>query len=217
MSEKIKQDYILLIMNCNAYRGNAIRQKSSWLQMLPDYISYYHVLGDSSLQSPFSFDDKERILWVKTEDDYISLPKKVISAFFAAREMFTFKYIFKTDDDQMLEDPDSFFTMVLDKIKQNAKMKPHYGGQIVDVQIPYLSQYFTIHPELPQDVIIHKTEYCSGRFYFLSTEAISNLLSKRKKVEEEYLEDYAIGLHLNPMLKKVMMHIQSDSYLQDFL
>ena len=94
-------------------------------------------------------------------------------------------------------------------------MKSHYGGQIVDVQIPYLSQYFTIHPELPQDMIIHKTEYCSGRFYYLSTEAVTNLISKRKKIEEEYLEDYAIGLNLNPILKKVMIHIQSDEYLQD--
>jgi hypothetical protein len=215
MVEKVKQDYLLLIMNCQMYRNKAIQQKNSWLQTLPDYIAYYHVMGDPTLDSPFVFNNEERILWVKTQDDYISLPKKVIAALFAVRETVSFKYIFKTDDDQTLDNVETFFNMVLQQIKEKAKMKPHYGGQIVDVQIPYLSQYFTIHPELPQDMIIHKTEYCSGRFYFLSTEAVTNLVSKRKKIEDEYLEDYAIGLHLNPILKKVMIHIQSDQYLYD--
>lgn len=215
MVEKIKQDYLLLIMNCELYRNKAMQQKNGWLQTLPDYIAYYHVMGNPLLDTSFYFDNEERTLWVKTPDDYISLPKKVIAALFAARETFSFKYIFKTDDDQMLDNTETFFNMVLQNIKEKAKMKPHYGGQIVDVQIPYLSQYFTIHPELPQDMIIHKTEYCSGRFYFLSTEAVTNLVSKRKKIEDEYLEDYAIGLNLNPILKKVMIHIQSDQYLYD--
>ena len=217
MAEKIKQDYILLIMNCELYRNKAMQQKQTWLQSLPEYISYYHVIGNPLLETPFYFDNEERILWVKTCDDYISLPKKVIASFFAIKETFTFKYVFKTDDDQIIENAvvEPFFGNVLDKIKEKAKMKPHYGGQIVDVQIPYLSQYFTIHPELPQDMIIHKTEYCSGRFYFLSTEAVTNLISRRVKIEDEYLEDYAIGLYLNPILKKVMIHIQSDETFKD--
>jgi hypothetical protein len=75
--------------------------------------------------------------------------------------------------------------------------------------------HFQIHPELPQDMIIQKTEYCSGRFYFLSPEAVTNLVSKRENVEKEYLEDYAIGLNLNPIFKKVMIHLQSDEYFKD--
>ena len=119
----------------------------------------------------------------------------------------------------MVDHVDTFFTVVLQMIqdKMKTKMKTHYGGQIVDVEIPYLSNYFSIHPELPQDMIIHKTTYCSGRFYFLSSEAVTYLLSKREKIEQEYLEDYAIGLHLNPILKKVMTHIQSDKYLHDVI
>ena len=64
-------------------------------------------------------------------------------------------------------------------------------------------------------MIIQKTEYCSGRFYFLSSEAVTNLVSKRENVEKEYLEDYAIGLNLNPILKKVMINVQSDKYFKD--
>lgn len=214
-NERLEQDYVLLIMNCMKYREKAFIQKASWLQSLPECVSYYHVIGNPSLESPYEFDNEERILWVKTGDDYNSLPKKVVAAFHAVRSTFKFKYIFKTDDDQMLQDP-NFFDMIIEElVRKPTKMKAHYGGQVVDVQIPYLSQYFQIHPELPQDMIIQKTEYCSGRFYFLSPEAVTNLVSKKENIEKEYLEDYAIGLNLNPVFKKVMIPIQSDQYFKD--
>jgi hypothetical protein len=215
VSKLAEQDYILLIMNCIRYREKALVQKECWLQSLPDCVSYYHVIGDPGLSVPYLFDNEERIIWVKTEDDYNSLPKKVIAALYAVRTTFKFKYIFKTDDDQILQDPKFFETLIDKLVRKPTKMKAHYGGQVVDVQIPYLSQYFTIHPELPQDMIIQKTEYCSGRFYFLSPEAVTNLVSKRENIEKEYLEDYAIGLNLNPVFKKVMIPIQSDEYFKD--
>ena len=223
MSDKEREresehEFILLIMNCMKYREKALNQKDGWLStMLPATIPYYHVIGNPDMQEPFYFDEVARLLWVKTLDDYVSLPKKVIAALHAVRSTFKFKYVFKTDDDQVLQNAD-FFDMITTTIREKAKkLKSHYGGQIVDVQIPYLSQYFTIHPELPQDMIIHKTEYCSGRFYFLSSEAVSNLVSKRESIEKEYLEDYAIGLNLNPIFKKVMIPIQSDQIFNDMV
>ena len=215
MSEKPVQDYDLLIMNCMRYREKALIQKDGWLKTLPEEIKYYHVIGNPDLSEPYIFDEVERTLWVKTLDDYVSLPKKVIAALSAIRNTFKFKYIFKTDDDQILEDAEFFNRIIDELIRKPTKMKAHYGGQLVDVKIPYLSQYFTIHPELPQDMIIQKTEYCSGRFYFLSPEAVTNLISKRENIEKEYLEDYAIGLNLNPIFKKVMIPIQSDKYFKD--
>jgi hypothetical protein len=214
-NEKLEQDYVLLIMNCMRYRTKALLQKAGWLNFLPDCVSYYHVIGDTELSTPYLFDNQERILWVKTNDDYNSLPKKVIAALHAVRSTFKFKYIFKTDDDQELQDRGFFDTLIDKLVRKPTKMKAHYGGQIVDVQIPYLSQYFQIHPELPQDMIIQKTEYCSGRFYFLSSEAVTNVVSKRENIEKEYLEDYAIGLNLNPVFKKVMVPVQSDEYFKD--
>jgi hypothetical protein len=213
--EKLEQDYVLLIMNCMRYREKALIQKAGWLQTLPESVSYYHVIGNPVLETPYLFDNEERILWVKTMDDYNSLPKKVIAAISAVRNTFKFKYIFKTDDDQILQDPNFFDTLIDKLVRKPSKMKAHYGGQVVDVQIPYLSQYFLIHPELPQDMIIQKTEYCSGRFYFLSPEAVTNLVSKRENIEKEYLEDYAIGLNLNPVFKKVMIPVQSDEHFKD--
>ena len=108
----IVKDYILLIMNCQKYRHKALIQKGSWLQTIPDNIHYYHVIGNDDLTSDFLFDDEERILWVKTKDDYISLPSKVIAAFGAIRQTFKFKYIFKTDDDQELTNEKFFDTIV---------------------------------------------------------------------------------------------------------
>ena len=210
----IDQEYILLIMNCEKYRSKAILQKTTWLKNIPTYLCYYHVIGDPGLDSEFDFDNEERILWVKTEDDYLSLPKKVISAFYAIKQTFKFKYIFKTDDDQELIKPRFFDTIV--GVLKSAQMKPHYGGQVVDVQIPYLSKYYLLHPELPIDMIIQKTQYCSGRFYFLSSEAITNLVSKRMSIEKECLEDYAIGLNLNPIFKKVITTIISNKIFTDF-
>jgi hypothetical protein len=94
----IDQDYIMLIMNCKKYANKAEFQKQTWLPKVPSYLQYYHVIGDESLDYEFKFDDRERLLWVKVEDDYNSLPKKVIRAYQAVYDTFKFKYLFKTDD-----------------------------------------------------------------------------------------------------------------------
>ena len=101
---------LLLIMNCVKYEYKAAKQRESWLKGLQ--IPYYHVLGNLELEANYRFDDQERILWVKTPDDYNSLPKKVLSAYAAVQQSFpAIQYIFKTDDDQMLQsnNPNKFF------------------------------------------------------------------------------------------------------------
>lgn len=209
----IEQDFILLIMNCKKYAQKALIQKESWLQNIPLYLKYYHVLGDEDLDEPFNFDHKNQILWVKAQDDYNSLPKKVISAYQAVYETFKFKYIFKTDDDQNLIKP-KFFDIITNLIN-NKTPTIHYGGHIVNVPQPYLSQYHRIHPELPKMLPILQTKYCSGRFYFLSRDAILSLLTKRENIITEYLEDYAIGYHLDEYYKQTMIHISTDNYFND--
>jgi hypothetical protein len=209
----LNQDYILLIINCKKYLHKAAYQKVSWLQNLPPYLRFYHVLGDECLESNFVFDDENRILWVKTPDDYNSLPKKVIAAYNAVNETFNFKYIFKTDDDQILVN-DRFFD-ILKNLLNRDNNKIHYGGYIVDVKQNYLSQYHKIHPELPQYLPVLKTSYCSGRFYFLSKEAIKILINKRANIENEYLEDYAIGYNLDNQFKSNILNLQTNNYFKD--
>ena len=209
----IEQEFILLIMNCKKYYKKAKFQKMTWLKQIPPYLKYYHVIGDETLEKEFTFDDESQILWVKTGDDYNSLPKKVIAAYNAVYETFDFKYLFKTDDDQILVKP-QFFDIIVSIINKTLP-KLHYGGYIVDVPKPYLSQYNKIHPELPKHLPILQGKYCSGRFYFLSKSAITNLICKRERIEKEFLEDYAIGYNLDAYFKSNMLSLATNNFFTD--
>lgn len=209
----IDQDFIMLIMNCQKYQKKAVFQKMTWLKQIPLYLKYYHVIGDESLDAVFKFDNETNTLYVKVADDYNSLPKKVIAAYNAVNKTFNFKYLFKTDDDQILVN-NRFFDMLCGLI-QAKQPTPHYGGYIVDVKQPYLSEYHRIHPELPQRLPLYITKYCSGRFYFLSSEAIQDLISKRERIEREFLEDYAIGFNLNLKFKQNILLIATNKYFTD--
>ena len=208
----IQQDYILLIMNCKKYVKKAKFQKMTWLPKIPSYLKFYHVIGELELDSEYKFDNENQILWVKVEDDYNSLPKKVIRAYDAINKTFNYKYIFKTDDDQILVN-DKFFDVVKGLISREPKI--HYGGYIVDVKQNYLSQYHKIHPELPEFLPILQSKYCSGRFYFLSKQATENIISKRSFIEKEYLEDYAVGYYLDSYYKLTMINMMTNKFFTD--
>jgi len=213
MFQGMQQDYILLIMNCIKYRYKADIQTETWLKNLPSNISYFHVLGDPEAKDPFYFDFEGRILWVKTNDDYNSLPDKVISAYEAIQKTFVYKYILKTDDDQMLK-TNVFFPMITNLIN-TMQPKVHYGGFIVDVPFQHISKYYMIHPELPKNLLIEKIKYCNGRFYLLSNEAVEDLVSKKDEIGKQYLEDYGIGLYLDPLYKTNILHIDTKKYFED--
>jgi hypothetical protein len=182
----IAQDFILLIMNCKKYIKKALFQKQTWIQKLPSNIKYYHVIGEEELETEFKFDNEQNLLLVRTPDDYNSLPKKVYSAYKAVSETFQFKYIFKTDDDQILVN-DKFFD-TFSRLLTIKTPQVHYGGFIIDIKQAHLSKYHTIHPELPIDIPLCVTKYCSGRFYFLSKEATDSILKKKKKYIKNFLK-----------------------------
>ena len=202
----------MLIMNCKKYLKKAKFQKMTWLPKIPSYLQYYHVIGEPDLDTRYKFDNENNILWIKVEDDYNSLPKKVIRAYEAVYETFDFKYLYKTDDDQRLVNEK--FLDVVRGITSNSK-KIHYGGYIVDVKQNYLSQYHKIHPELPEYLPILQTKYCSGRFYFLSKQALANVISKKNLIEKEYLEDYAIGFNLDQYYKLNMTNLATNKFFTD--
>ena len=209
----MEQEFILLIMNCKKYAQKALYQKQTWLPLIPSYLIYFHVIGDETLNEEYKLDKENNILWVKTPDDYVSLPKKVIAAYKAILENYKFQYIFKTDDDQILV-KSSFFD-ILSKLITSKRPKTHYGGFIVDVKTPYISKYNLLHNELPPNIVVKKTKYCSGRFYYLSKEALEDLTTKREKIEKEFLEDYAIGFYLHPFFKENMLHVSTNNYFTD--
>jgi len=202
-------------MNCQKYSEKATVQKNTWLKELPSSIKYYHVIGNSMLKTNFKFDDEERKLWVRNHDDYNSLPHKVITAYDAINETYDYKYIMKTDDDQQVQSCSQFFS-TLTKLFDSPSFSYHYGGFIVDVKLPHISQYYRIHPELPRNLKIEAIKYCNGRFYFLSYKAIQDLITKRESISKEYLEDYSIGYYLESSLKTNIFPIKTDVYFKDF-
>lgn len=213
------QDYILLIFNCQRYRFKAQKQKDSWLPLLPKTLIYFHVIGVPELTNTYEFIFEENILLVKVEDDYNSLPKKVMRAFEAVQSVYQIKYIFKTDDDQQVTNIKFFDTIMslLNRKYDDPDTIIHYGGHIVDVKQTYQSQYYRIHSELPTNLLVQATKYCSGRFYFLSQEAIHFLLEEKKQqIEAEYLEDYAIGYYLKDLYKMNMLPLDTNKYFIDF-
>ena len=211
--EKKNQKFILLIMNCKKYKYKAIYQKETWLKTIPSNLMYYHVIGDETLKENFMFHEDDHVLFVKTQDDYNSLPHKVIQSLYAIEKEFNYDFVLKTDDDQMLIKP--LFLTTLIGLLDIETPKSHYGGRIIEIKQPYLSEYNRIHPELPPKLPLYKTKYCNGRFYFLSRNSILDLLTKREKIKKEYLEDYAIGFHLHETYKKNIMEIKNDDYFKD--
>jgi len=221
----ISQDYILLIFNCVKYRYKALKQQETWLKELPglqNKLIYYHVIGDPKLETEpgYLFDEDQRILWLRVDDDYNSLPKKVINAYSAVSKVYDFKYIFKTDDDQILRPVKFFDTLitVLNSRHTDISKRIHYGGHVINVKEPYKSEYYRLHPELPQDLIVQKTQYCSGRFYLLSNMAVIGLLIKKDDICNEFLEDYAIGYHMPiDVSKSSMLRLKTEDYFFDFV
>lgn len=202
----------LLIFSCKRYHHKRTYQKNTWLKQIT-LLPFAHVIGDETLSTPFHWNESERLLTVRWNDTYEKLPGKVIAAFHAILILFPeVAYIFKTDDDQQPK-PNriSFFNALANRLL-NQNKRFHYGGQAITIQA-HKSQYHRIHPELPSDLPLEATTYCTGRFYFLSKEAIE--LLDPEKIQQEWFEDYAIGKYMDSGLKQDLLHFDTTYMLED--
>jgi len=227
---KIEQPFILLILSCEKYKNQSILQKRTWLRTcLPPDFKYYHIIGAPNMLTEYAFNDADQILYVKTKDDYVSIPNKMSAAFSAINKTFEFKYIFKTDDNQVLLKHNLFSLLssllVEERNSESTTPNPetktqsqfHYGGKIVDIPSRQKSKHHLIHPELPDNLYLQKTQYCSGPFYFLSSPALQDLLKreKREKFDQEMFEDYAVGYYLGAEFKHEILGIDTDKYFKE--
>jgi hypothetical protein len=209
-SSKIKCDYILMILNCHKYRYKAELQTKEWISSLPSEICWFHIIGNPEIKDDFIYKPEEHLLIVKTPDDYVSLPMKVIYSLKAIYTLFDFQYVFKTDDDQTLIFS-TFFQNLLQVCKQR---KPDYGGHLLKVPNHY-STYHTIHSVLPKDLFLEETLYATGRFYLLSKLSVESLLLKIESISKKIIEDHAIGLHLHESLKINSIHFNTSAIFKD--
>lgn len=190
----MEQNYILLILNCEKYKHKADLQRQLWVDReLPSNIQYYYVRGDPTLKT-FEFNHADHILYVNCKDDYVSLPQKTIKALDAVEKTFHYKYIFKTDDDQMLVNK----TFFQDLIKEIQEYKYDYGGFALDVK----DHYSTYRIErVEKKILLKACTYCNGRFYLLSRRAVKHLLLREIDFQDYVFEDHAVGLSLSDLYK----------------
>lgn len=209
----MKSEFVLLILNCYKYREKAIKQKNTWLKNLPENVVYFHLIGDKEKckDNGYLFDHQENVLYVNTKDDYNSLPSKVVSGLLAVDETYEYKYIFKTDDDQVLIQ-EEFFSKLPNYLLNHPKH--NYGGFVVKVN-DHISTYYTVHDCLPRDLFLEKCMYCNGRFYFLSNDAAKSLIEKKEEISNCIIEDHAIGLYLNKSFKKDILNFDTRNVFFD--
>ncbi len=197
---------VLIILNCKKYEYKAKYQKEHWLKYIN--IPYFHIIGDPTIDK-YIIDTDNKILYVKCMDDYCSLPNKVVLAMKAIQETYNPEYIFKTDDDQMV-DKTKYFNVICNILKSK---RYDYGGKMIDVQDHY-SSYHIIHNELPKNLFLKKGKYCSGRFYFVSSNAIKTIINNEQWISQQVIEDHAIGCVLN---NYEIMNINTDLTFYDIL
>ena len=68
----IEQEYIMLIMNCKKYLKKAKIQQMTWLPKIPDYLQYYHVIGEPDLDTRYKFDNENKEILIKKLDNFTS-------------------------------------------------------------------------------------------------------------------------------------------------
>ena len=213
--EKIKQDYILIILNCYKYEYKRQLQIDTWLKDIPSQLKYFHIIGDKEKcgDKNFLFDTSNNILYTSTPDNYCSLPYKLITALNAIQNTYDYKCVFKTDDDQVLL-RNGFFDILISSL--NKKLHD-YGGYVCDVKKSHISQYWRKHSSLPRNYLMKKTKYCNGRFYLLSKKSIMALLKNKYLFEKCPIEDHMVGFILTTKEKIVphILPIDSNIFFQD--
>jgi hypothetical protein len=146
------------------------------------------VIGDPTISSEYEYREKENIMYVQCKDTYEALPKKTYLTILAVQRLFPeVEYLLKTDDDMKCEIP--AFEKMLEKI-----IGYDYGGQIVEIPT-YMSEYHypNVDPEFRKPYMVQSTQYCPGRFYFLSRNARRSLIAQKEFFAKQIFEDYTIG------------------------
>jgi len=178
--------YCLMILNCQKYAEKRSVQRSTWLPNIR--VRWFHVIGDPSIQTEYEYRESENILYVQCKDTYESLPKKTYLSILAVQKLFPdVEYLLKTDDDMICEIP-AFESML------EAIVGYDYGGEMFEApEHASVYHYPNVDPELRKPFTILNTQYCPGRFYFLSRNARRSLLAHKEFFAKQIFEDYTVG------------------------
>ena len=178
-------------------------------------IDFYYLIGDKekfkNLKKDYLFDKK--FIYTNTNDDYLSLPHKVIVGMKAAYENLKFDYLLKTDDDQRFVGPLNFFEILDKKINETS---PDYLGFKITCK-EHKTNNWMHHKEVPREYLVgDDIVWSNGRFYGLSKRNLQYLLeNKFDLIKKELLEDWAIAKYQKLEYRNNFLSIQTDKIFID--
>ena len=178
---------MILLLSCRANEGRWGRIRDGWL--VPCGVPHVIVVGDPSLpRGGHAFEEGSRVLSVGCDDDYDELSYKVAFAVRAIHERFAPAFLFKIDDDVVV-DPRL--------LARHASIPAavEYGGKVYRSRCvtPYGQSKF----RKPENRALTRVDavFCGGPAYFLRARAIAALAAHMDPRASKY-EDVAVGLAL---------------------
>lgn len=217
-SETIDMSYTnnvcLLILNCKKYTYKRNIQIHKWLGKFP--LKYwFHIQGDPNINTDFKINEKNHLMYVKVEDNYVSLPKKIYSAIKAINDTYPhITHILKTDDDMDIDI--NKFHYYLPSIVNN-----DYGGFINDVPEHLSDHHIQFHKfEIKGELKLEKCKAAictNGRFYFLSKKCMKHIINCKSLFWESLFEDNTIGFALQSLPDKKILRIPDYEIFKEYV
>lgn len=175
---KYPYKYVFGVTTCYRTMHLTKNQYDKWLTNIHAFpFLYLKFVGNPMIDSDWIYNEKEQLLILRCEDDYINLPNKIYMYMKAVHTLFPkCKGVFKTDDDIDIY-LDKLYTLL--ESHQNIP----YVGKKFDGR-PYLSTHLSFKPHLVSKypefehipVQLKDADYCAGGGYYLHMTTVEKLL-----------------------------------------
>jgi hypothetical protein len=178
--------HFIFVLSCK-------RRKECWEELRTKYLEptgleYAIVYGDPSMSNTMDWDPVNKILTLKCEDDYDSLPYKTATGFRVVKTLFNPDGIFKMDDNTELSIPkfNELRKYIIDNDIQ-------YTGKMTS-PAPHFNTYNIHRFKKPENrfPIFISISYCQGSFYYVGPRALDVLCGTMMPYICK-LEDYNVG------------------------
>lgn len=184
-----QKSLVVGILSCEKNQDKINSIRATWaMDLIRLGITYYFIIGREGIKNGTIEGD---ILYVDSKDNYESLPFKVGQFFNYVRSATSFQYLFKIDDDCILN---------VEKLVEVPYHKHDYLGQIVGTEESLFDYYW--HKGKCEDDGLNNMKYWrewegswngGGLGYFLSSRAMDVLLNQEELLFSDIYEDKTVA------------------------